>query len=105
MTVLRNIGNIEIDESDLPRETFARSQYEEARLLAVAQHLLKILIKVTEPYRQMVHQNLINTMVHLMFLVNRGKNLFLGFGLWLMATKLSGLKEILQEIETGLWWN
>ena len=31
MTVLRNIGNIEIDES------FARSQYEEARLLAMAQ--------------------------------------------------------------------
>ena len=36
MTVLRNIGNIEIDESDLPRETFARS-HEEARLLAMAQ--------------------------------------------------------------------
>ena len=36
MTVLRNTGNIEIDESDLPRETFARSQYEEARLLAMA---------------------------------------------------------------------
>ena len=37
MTVLQNIGNIEIDESDLPRETLARSQYEEARLLAMAQ--------------------------------------------------------------------
>ena len=57
MTVLRNIGNIEIDESDLPRETFAKSQYEGAPLLTMAQ-LGTTLIKVPEPYRQMVHQNL-----------------------------------------------
>ena len=37
MSVLRNIVNIQIDESDLPSETLARSQYEEARLLAMAQ--------------------------------------------------------------------
>ena len=51
MTVLRNIGDIEIDESDLPRETFTRSQYEEARLLAMAQLGTKLINDFDESHR------------------------------------------------------
>ena len=36
-TVLKNMVNINVDKNDLPSATFARSQYEEARLLAMAQ--------------------------------------------------------------------
>ena len=37
LSVLKNIAGIEVAETELPGTTFARSQYEEARLLALAQ--------------------------------------------------------------------
>ena len=37
MTVLRNIVDIQINVTELPSETFARCQYEEARMLAMVQ--------------------------------------------------------------------
>ena len=51
MSVLRNIVNIQIDESDLPSETFARSQYEEARLLAMAQFGTMLIKGFDKSYR------------------------------------------------------
>ena len=51
----------------------------------------------------MVHQNLGNTMVHLMFLVNQGGKIVLGLPPMVSGNSeiiLSGLKEILQKIET-----
>ena len=37
ISVLKNIANINVEENELPGSTFARTQYEEARLLAFAQ--------------------------------------------------------------------
>ena len=72
MTVLRNIVDIPINETDFPSETFARCQYEEARLLAMVQ-LGTTLVKDFDKS---------DRTLHLIFHVNLGKSLFLGFGLW-----------------------
>ena len=106
MSVLRNIVNIQIDESDLPSETFARSQYEEARLLAMAQLGTMLIKDFDKSYRTLQTDGTSKFGKHYgTFDVSckSGEKFVLGLRPIVCGnseTILSGLKEILQEIET-----
>ena len=106
MTVLRNIGNIEIDESDLPRETSARSQYEEARLLAMAQLGTTLTKYFDESNRTLQTDGTSKFGKHygtFDVACKSGEKFVLGLRPMVSGnseTTISGLKEILQEIET-----
>ena len=106
MTVLRNIGNIEIDESDLLRETFARSQYEEARLLAMVQLGTTLVKDFDKSHRTLQRDGTSKFGKHYgIFDVSckLGEKIFLGLRPMVSSISeiiLSGLKEIIQEIET-----
>ena len=105
MTVLRNIVDIPINETELPDETFARCQYEEARLLAMVQLGTTLVKDFDKSDRTLQTDGTSKFGKHygtFDISCKSGEKFVLGLRPMVSGnseTILSGLKEILQEIE------
>ena len=105
MTVLRNIVDIPINETELPSETFARCQYEEARLLAMVQLGTTLVKDFDKSDRTLQTDGTSKFGKHygtFDISCKSGEKFVLGLRPMVSGnseTILSGLKEILQEIE------